>query len=103
MSKGLKTAMVTPPTDEKLTCYYKGRIDALHLHGVQVHKAHLIEDNVVIIEIFGGFNGRGTWEIYCDQIKAIVSSLQYACVACLNTDILDDVWTIQINCKNELY
>lgn len=102
MSKGLKRAVVTPLTDEELTCYYKGRIDALELPRVYLNKAHLEEDNFVTLEIFGGFNGNGTWDVYCDQIKTIVNSLQYACVASLNTDILDDVWTLQINCKNQL-
>ena len=103
MSKGLKVATTTPPSETELTYYYKGRIDALNLDRVSVNRAYLTENNIVIIEIHGGFNGHGTWNEYCDQIKTIVRALPCACVASLDTDILDDVWYLQINCKNQLY
>ena len=103
MSNWVKGKAATPPTSEELTCYYKGRIEALDLPRVQVHNAELVADNIVHLEIYGGFNGHGTWDVYCDQIKAIIGSLKKACVVSLNTDVLDDVWTLDINCINQLH
>lgn len=103
MSNWIKEGTVTPPSEEELTCYYKGRIDSLDLFRVHLHRAQLVADNIVQLEIFGGFNGNGTWDVYCDQIKTIVESLRQACIVSLNTDILDDVWTLEINCINQLY
>lgn len=103
MSNGLTEAVATPPTNEELTCYYRGRIDALDLCRVHLNKARLVDNNVIELEIFGGFNGRGTWDVYCDQIKSIINSLRYAWVTSLETDTLDDVWTLKINCKNQYH
>lgn len=102
MNKGLEIASAREYSPQEITAYYRGRIDALRLPEVSLEVAS-ISDRIAILRIVGGFNGHGCWDVYCDQIKAIVNSLRRACVVSLTNDVLDDVWYLQINCENELY
>lgn len=87
---------------QEITAYYKGRIDALRLPKVNLAVAS-ISNGMAVLKIVGGFNGRGCWDVYCDQIKSIINSFTRAYVVSLDNDILDDIWCLQINCENELH
>lgn len=100
--KGLEIAPAREYSPQEITAYYRGRIDALQLHEVSLEVAS-INDGIAVLRIVGGFNRRGCWDVYCDQIKAIINSFNRACVVSLNNDVLDDVWYLQINCENELH
>lgn len=102
MNEGLKTAPVREYSPQEINAYYRGRIDALQLPEVNLEVAS-INNGVAILEVVGGFNGRHCWDVYCDQIKTIINSFAQACIVSLNNDLLDDVWNLQISCKNELY
>ena len=59
-------------------------------------KVYINEDDVVIVEIKGGLNGRGKWEKYFADLSAIVSALKtdYSNVWLteLSIDVADDIW-----------
>lgn len=103
MSNMLQKARLESIRPEELLAYYRGRVDSLKLEMVSVQNAMINKDNgIAILHISGGFNGRGNWANYLDQIKTIINHFN-GWIIKLENDVLDDVWYLQIGYRTKLY
>jgi hypothetical protein len=77
----------------------KETIERLDLERVRVGSiTRNSEFNRYNIEIYGGLNGRGNWDLYLKQIGEIVNCLPEGTINSLNVDNPDDVWVLYVSC-----
>lgn len=73
------------------------KINELNLERVQVSEVLAdSESDHYLVNIHGGFNGRGTWIKYLDQLKQIISAFDHAWILGLEYDAPDDVWYLSL-------
>lgn len=71
------------------------KIEELDLKRVRVSEVFEESDHY-LVNICGGFNGRGTWMEYLDQLKQIISAFDHAWILGLEYDAPDDVWYLSL-------
>lgn len=71
------------------------KIKELDLKRVRVSEVFEEPDHY-LVNICGGFNGRGTWMEYLDQLKQIISAFDHAWILGLEYDAPDDVWYLSL-------
>lgn len=79
---------------------FKEKIDALQLEKIEVVGKKEEEGHIELI-ICGGFNGKSDWEVYIQQIGAIVSTTK-GYVIDLKCDVPDDKWYLTLGILKSL-
>lgn len=73
-------------------------IEELNLKRVCVSEVFEEPDHY-FVNICRGFNGRGTWMEYLDQLKQIISAFDHAWILRLEYDATDDVLYLSLGVK----
>ena len=71
------------------------KINELELKRVRIAEV-FEESDYYIVNIRGGFNGRGTWLEYLDQLKEIIGVFKEASILGLEYDNPDDIWYLSL-------
>lgn len=76
------------------------KIKELNLKRVRVSEVFEEPDHY-LVNISGGFNGRGTWAEYLDQLKQIILAFDRTWILGLEYDAPDDIWYLSLGVGKE--